>query len=68
MILPGALHIVLFSIRLHMETRVLSLPLKHFQQNLEDWKMNSYDEAEIVVKFFYKVVRISENTAYGVWS
>lgn len=44
-----------------MGTRVLSLPLKHFQQNLEDWKMNSYDEAEIVVKFFYKVVRISEN-------
>lgn len=41
-----------------MGTRVLSLPLKHFQQNLEDWKINSYDEAEIAVKFSYKVVRI----------
>lgn len=41
-----------------MGTRVLSLPLKHFQQNIEDWKMNSYDEAEIAVKFSYKVVRI----------
>lgn len=44
-----------------MGTRVLSLPLKNFQQNLEDWKMNSYDEAGMVVKFFYKIVRISEN-------
>lgn len=49
-----------------METRVLSIPLKHFQQNLEDWKMKSYDEAEIVVKLSYKVVRISENTAWCV--